>query len=84
MYGDFDPLLQEHLQIFAYTRTLQSDNVLVVLNFSTEEVTVTIDLPSSISSPKELVLSNYDSGTRRQFLSGDTLKLRGYEGLVYL
>ena len=70
--------------MFAYTRTLQNDSALVVLNFGTEEVAITVDLSSSISLSKELVLSNYSSGTKRHFTSGDTLTLRGYEGLVYL
>jgi len=79
VYGKYDLILPEHEQIYAFTRTLDADRLLVILNFSTESPV--FNLPETISfSTSELLISNYkvDSGEYiRQFT------LRPYEARVY-
>ena len=84
IYGDFYPLIPEHSTIFTYTRSLAGTTVLVVLNFSVEEVTVKISLKNPSNIPKRIVLSNYRAGFVEEFDDGDTLTVRGYEGLIYV
>ena len=40
VYGDYELLLPEHEQVYAYTRTLGEEGMLVLLNFSPEPVEV--------------------------------------------
>jgi alpha-glucosidase len=73
-YGTYDLLLAEDPQVYAYTRTLNQDKVLVIANLSekpakVEEVNVDIH---------NLFLSNYDVKDQ-----GTTLSLQPYEARVY-
>ena len=43
VYGDYKDLDPEHLQVFTYTRTLDKDQFLVLLNCSSEKVTYILD-----------------------------------------
>ncbi|MEM6262866.1 MAG: alpha-glucosidase C-terminal domain-containing protein [Bacteroidota bacterium] len=43
LYGDYEILQEEHPTVYAFTRTLGEDKMLVLLNFSQE--TSLIDLP---------------------------------------
>ena len=42
VYGDYELLLPDHEQIYAYTRTLGEERMLVLLNFSSEAVDLTL------------------------------------------
>jgi oligo-1,6-glucosidase len=79
VYGSYDLILDDHEEIYAFTRTLDSDRLLVVLNFSGN--TPEFHLPDDISfSTRELLISNYKveaDGDIRQF------QLRPYEARVY-
>ncbi len=58
VYGRYDLLLPDHAQIYAFTRTLEADCLLVILNFSPE--TPVFDLPSEIRhTAHELLIANY-------------------------
>ena len=46
MYGDYELLQPEHEQVYAYTRTLDGDKWLILLNFS--ERPAEVELPGSI------------------------------------
>ena len=78
-YGTYDLILPEHEQIYAFTRTLDDERLLVVLNFSAAEPV--FRLPGEIGfASAELLLANYpvDPGQDiRQF------GLRPYEARVY-
>ncbi len=78
VYGDFNILYKDHKSIFAYTRELNDEKVLVVANFygGTEEFV----LDKSIKYEKcEILLSNYkDSSTNI-----DKIILRPYEAIIY-
>ncbi|WP_217558444.1 alpha-glucosidase [Paenibacillus sp. GbtcB18] len=81
VYGEYKLLLPLDTEIYAYTRTLNGEKLLVILNFfdGTPEFT----WPEELGEGKdaELLLSNYDP------VSGENtgvLKLRPYEARVYL
>ncbi len=78
VYGAYDLILDDHEEIYAFTRTLDSDRLLVILNFSGN--TPVFELPKNISfTSHELVISNYkvdDDDIRR-------IGLRPYESRVY-
>jgi oligo-1,6-glucosidase len=46
VYGEYESLDNEHLQIYAYRRWNETDEFLVIHNFSDEEVTWDFDIPT--------------------------------------
>lgn len=81
VYGMYDLILPEDRQIYAYTRTLDGERLLVVTNMFADETH--FELPESIRcSAMQLLLSNYpvpvdDAEEAREF------PLRAYETRVY-
>lgn len=78
VYGAYDLILDDHEEIYAFTRTLDEDRLLVILNFSGN--TPVFELPKNISfKSHELLISNYkvDADDIRKFT------LRPYEARVY-
>ena len=72
-------ILDDHKEIYAFTRTLDDDCLLVILNFS--ENTPEFNLPEEITySTSDLLISNYKVDS-----SDDIHKftLRPYEARVY-
>jgi alpha-glucosidase len=81
IYGTYDLLLEDHPDIFAYTRTLANKKAIVICNFGAKEPIFT--LPAGLTYSKcELVLYNYGvaSGTELP----ESFKLLPYETRVYL
>ncbi|NKE36447.1 alpha-glucosidase [Natronococcus sp. JC468] len=78
VYGEYDLLLPDHPEVFAYTRTLEDETLLVICNFFDGEPTV--DLPELTDiEALEFVVGNYGAGE-----PGDSaLELRPYEARVY-
>jgi oligo-1,6-glucosidase len=70
--GDFHMLLPEHGEVYAFTRTLGDDRLLVVCNVGVASVDLEDLLPQAISS--ELVLGN--------LRAGDPALLRPWEARV--
>jgi oligo-1,6-glucosidase len=58
VYGAYDLLLPEHTQVYAYTRTLDEDKILVLLNFSSDTVTLNIAELGVINMQHAQVLLN--------------------------
>jgi alpha-glucosidase len=56
-YGTYDLILDDHPQIFAYTRTLDDDKVVVLTNLSEKEAEIEEPLDFTVS--QELLLANY-------------------------
>ena len=76
IYGDYTLLCPEDKNIFAYTRELNKDKILVVCNFYDKEVTFSFD---GDFNHADILLSNYkDSSTLIEKLS-----LRPYEAIIY-
>jgi oligo-1,6-glucosidase len=79
VYGTYDLILDEHEEIYAFTRTLQEDRLLVILNFS--ENRPLFELPPHISfSDKELLIGNYEVDPAQDIRR---LTLRPFEARVY-
>ena len=79
VYGSYDLILNDHEQIYAFTRTLENDRLLVILNF-TNGMPV-FALPAHLAfSDQELLINNYTVD-----LSDDIhqITLRPYEARVY-
>ncbi|MGG3805303.1 glycoside hydrolase family 13 protein [Metabacillus fastidiosus] len=59
IYGSYDPVLEEHDKIFAYTRTLNDDVFLIMANLFEEKASFAF--PKSLrKKERQLLLSNYD------------------------
>lgn len=79
VYGAYDLILADHPTIYAYTRTLAAERLLVMLNFSKQPADFV--LPATVSfTDQTLLISNYpvDPGA-----SIDQVTLRPYEARVY-
>jgi oligo-1,6-glucosidase len=80
VYGNYDLILAEHEEIYAYTRTIGEEKLLVVLNFFSD--TPEFKLPEGIQySTKQLLISNYEVNGNTDIQS---FSLRPYEARVYL
>lgn len=79
VYGAYDVLLDDHEQIYAYTRTLKKEKLLVILNFSDHRPE--FKLPEDmICRDVEVLISNYEQPEEPDVSS---IKLRPYEAVVY-
>lgn len=79
VYGSYSLILDAHEEIYAFTRTLDADRLLVILNFSGN--TPIFALPETISySSTDLLLSNYDVDPQQDI---QQFVLRPYEARVY-
>ncbi|MED4454807.1 alpha-glucosidase [Metabacillus fastidiosus] len=59
IYGSYDPVLEEHDKIFAYTRTLNDDVFLIMANLFEEKASFAF--PKSLrKKERQLLLSNYN------------------------
>jgi oligo-1,6-glucosidase len=78
-YGKYDILLEDDQDIYAYQRLGEDNNLLVLLNFSENEVDY--DLSSEVEIEKaELILNNYQNEADFKVKAS----LRPYEARVYL
>ncbi|HEY5706030.1 MAG TPA: alpha-glucosidase [Terrimicrobiaceae bacterium] len=79
VYGTYDLLVDSHEEVYAFTRTLQKDRLLVVLNFTKN--TPVFALPSYVRfAGKELLISNYAVDPLEDI---QLLTLRPFEARVY-
>lgn len=78
--GDYELLLSNHPEIFAYVRNGTNEKLLVVNNFYGKDVT--FELPETVDVEgykSEILLSNYDDSS----LEYAKVQLRPYESIVY-
>lgn len=79
VYGTYDLLLDDHQEIYAFTRTLDQDGLLVILNVSRNSPV--FYLPENISySSIELLISNYTVDSTEDIRQ---INLRPFEARVY-
>jgi alpha-glucosidase len=79
VYGSYDLILEKHDQIYAYTRTLNNEKILIMTNLFPQETKFTLPVELAVEST-ELLISNYEINP------GDDIKkitLRPYEARVY-
>ena len=75
VYGNYQIIQEEHQTIYAYSRTLDDEQMTILLNFSESE--------SSISLPnfdhrKEVLINNYNEFS----VDKDTITLKPYQAVV--
>ena len=79
VYGDYELLLEDDQEIYAYTRTLDEEQLLVILNFSADQPQ--FNLPAKVKfNQKQLLISNYKVNKQEKI---DQIKLQPYEARVY-
>jgi oligo-1,6-glucosidase len=79
VYGTYDLILDDDEQIYAFTRTLEDERLLVILNFTGE--TAVFNLPAHITySEKKLLIGNYEGDPAEDIRS---LTLQPFEARVY-
>jgi len=79
IYGSYDLLLENNETVYAFTRTLDDDRLLVVLNFKSHPAD--FQMPETLSYSKaELLIGNYATAPAENFRA---CTLRPFEALVY-
>jgi oligo-1,6-glucosidase len=79
VYGRYNLILEDHPEIYAYTRTLDDEMLLVILNFFAG--TPVFELPADIAyTSHELLISNYEVDADEDIRK---IRLRPYEARVY-
>jgi len=79
VYGKYDVLLEQDERIYAYTRTLGEERLLVVLNFY--ETPMTFQLPNTVACTSfKPLIGNYDAAMHVDL---QRLELRPYEAQVF-
>lgn len=80
VYGEYKLMLPLHEEIYAYTRTLENEQLLVILNFFGQEPV--FEMPDGLEPEgMELLISNFEPKKGEDLTR---LKLRPYEARVYL
>ncbi|OIJ18439.1 glucohydrolase [Anaerobacillus alkalidiazotrophicus] len=80
VYGSYELVLEEHEYIYAYTRTLADEIVLILTNLFEEEAEFT--LPETlIDKPRKFCIGNYDVDPIEDIKK---VVLKPYEARVYL
>ncbi|MEX0417339.1 alpha-glucosidase C-terminal domain-containing protein, partial [Bacillus sp. C30] len=78
--GKYDVLDENHPKIWAYTRTVKNEVLLVINNFYGEEIMYSVPVNVQLDGMKqEVLLSNYKDPSR----DITNLNLRPYESIVY-
>ena len=77
VYGKYTLLDKENRSVYAYTRTLGNNKVLVVLNFS--RTNTTFYLPENAGAPGEVLLNNENE----IIFSKKVIKLKPYQAVVF-
>jgi len=80
IYGDFRDLDPANANVFAYTRTLDKESYLVVLNFTGNAVQYS--LPAGVTAQR-LVMGNLDSDQDIHEQKSGTLSLAPWEAQIY-
>jgi len=79
VYGNYDIVLEDHVQIYAYTRTLKDETFLIVTNLFPEEAEFTMPAYLQLNQA-ELCINNYPVQTDEDIKN---VTLRPYEARVY-
>ena len=80
VYGDYTLLDPENDETFAYIRSYENEKLLVISNWTDEEVCFTMPAKSQFT-PKRVLVANYDNFDTNP---EETIVLRPWEAIVYL
>ena len=75
VYGKYEILKEEHPTIYAYSRTLEDQQMIILLNFS--ELESSISLPN-FDNNKEVLINNYNEFS----VDKNTITLKPYQAVV--
>lgn len=75
VYGDYDLVLEDDLNIYAYTRSLEQQKLLILCNLS--EKTVPVNYYKSSLAEQNLLLSNYSDSDNEHY------QLQPFETKIY-
>ena len=75
IYGQYELLAPDDAQLYAYTRSLDDDKLLILLNFS--ESKLSFNIPSEFNNA-ELLINNINELS----LSGEEVELNAYQALI--
>ncbi|MCL4393603.1 MAG: alpha-glucosidase [Chloroflexi bacterium] len=78
-YGAYDLILEEHEQIYAFTRTFQGERLLVILNFTRDAPVFALPVGIPVVDT-ELLIANYPVDPTQDVRA---MTLRPYQALVY-
>lgn len=79
VYGSYDLIPDTHPEIYAFTRALEGERLLVILNFN--ENSPSFSLPSHLlSSNKELLISNYKADPEEDIV---LFSMKPFEARIY-
>jgi trehalose-6-phosphate hydrolase len=78
-YGDFNIILEEHPEIFAYIRTYNDEKLLVINNFYGIETTFNLPIDLKLQGKSSILISNYKDTIN----DIEKLRLRPYESIVF-
>lgn len=78
VYGEYAQILDDHPQVYAFTRTLDEARLLVLLNFSADQATCGLPAEMALAG-WELLIGNYPIDAARDL---GQMTLRPYEALV--
>ncbi|WP_186575847.1 glycoside hydrolase family 13 protein [Aquibacillus kalidii] len=78
VYGKYELLLKESAEIFAYTRTLNEEKLIVISNFTDKDINFTIPSSCKDYSSSKLLISNYQATDQLEDFT-----LKPYESRVY-
>ncbi|MBM7693993.1 alpha-glucosidase [Peribacillus deserti] len=79
IYGDYQLVLENHPSVYAYTRNLDNQTVLVICSFS--EIESNVSFPNLTEKPSELLLTNYQEAEKEL---PKTVRLKPYETRIYI
>jgi oligo-1,6-glucosidase len=76
VYGDYTLLQKEHPDIYAFTRTMEEEKMLILLNFSEQKAS--IELPE-MEGVQKTVINNYPSAK----IEGNRVDLLPYQAVIF-
>ncbi len=77
-YGNYEILLEDDDQVYAYKRSLKNESIIVVNNFYGKECTINIEKEIGVNEKIELLISNYDYSHKDM----SNIVLRPYEAFT--
>lgn len=75
VYGHYEIIQEEHPTIYTYTRTLEDQQIKILLNFSVKKSIITL---ANVEDYKEVLINNYDHLT----IENNTIILEPYQAVV--
>ena len=75
VYGEYELIQKEHKQVYAYTRSLDNQNLMIILNFSDRDAAVGIN---DLHTYGNILINNYDTLEK----TGTSAILKPYQAVI--